>query len=750
MSFVPTSAQLNERWHRIRPDIREDLEDWQIDTIKSIMSGRDTLCIKSTGGGKSACYQVAAMELPGIALIVTPLISLMEDQASSLYVKNAEKERLPVAALSGSFILDKKGEHRFGKKRDEEAEGPRKIIRGLFLDAVNDQDAANPEYKIIYVTPERLRHGQFIRFAQRANISMIAVDEAHCISLWGYEFRRRYLEISRFVKKLDKRPVIAAFTATATGVIQEDIERFLGMDNPKRFPKYANAHTEKRSNLTFRVNRYQGAGADKKRLDDLKKELRRHPGEKGIIFCSTRNAVNDLYKQLKRIKSLSVTRYYANLDDDKNILEENESKERNLKAFLNREKRVDEKMVMITTTALGMGLDKENVRFVFHYGMSLNLENYYQEAGRAGRDRAPAECTVFYVPSDRPICEALIEKTLENSTLNGEQLNLRREVALERLNKMEEYCLKVPEEKLYDYILNYFSGFQPNVSKGKIRDIQEAFLEEINEIDVLYVNRTKIAQEIRKGVQRGENLKVGKGRASLPVSFAVSGMDIDYLDMMIADAVYTLMKHREKRIYAKAIVELLAGDHSVRILPERKREIENRLRKMMSGKIRIDLSKAMSAGFFYKDQRRPIIEGAFLPLHEETKGFSYNPKHLPPLYEYAEIMNGQFHSFPLKELGVKEAEKLKQNSSFTNLAITHYLLRRIDSMHSTKNRINFDTMIKVIGEVANVDGVVRVERKKRNLMEKALQVLSHLKKEGRISSYSEVQENPEVVEIKLR
>ncbi len=298
--------------------------------IEAILAGRDVLGIMPTGAGKSVCYQVPALLLPGVTIVVSPLISLMKDQVQAL-----NQAGIHAAYLNSSLT-----------------EG--QIVTALRL-------AAGGRYKIIYVAPERLETYGFLQLARQIEISMLTVDEAHCISQWGQDFRPSYLNILPFLRQLVKRPIVSAFTATATERVQEDITCVLGLMRPQILVTGFD-----RKNLFFVVE------TPKKKLDYTIRYVQDHLDESGVVYCATRKNVELVYEQLLAA-GISVTKYHAGL--------EQEERRKNQEAFM-----YDQKPVMVATNAFGMGIDKSNIRYVLHYNMPQSMENYYQEAGRAGRD----------------------------------------------------------------------------------------------------------------------------------------------------------------------------------------------------------------------------------------------------------------------------------------------------------------------------------------------------------------------------
>jgi len=371
----------------------------QEDIIASILSGRDALAIMPTGAGKSICYQVPALLLSGITVVISPLISLMQDQVKSL---NA-------AGIHAAFINSSLTENQIAKALDLAAQGT---------------------YKIIYVAPERLESMGFMRFAAGADISMVTVDEAHCISQWGQDFRPSYLKIVEFIERLPKRPIVSAFTATATEEVKTDIECILRLRDPQVVVTGFD-----RENLYYSVEYVAG-----RRKDDFVTDyLDAHPGESGIIYCATRKNVDALYELLSA-KGVAVTAYHAGMD--------NVVRKKNQEDFI-----YDRRPVIVATNAFGMGIDKSNVRFVIHYNMPQSMENYYQEAGRAGRDGENARCILLFAAQDVMINKFLLEKK-EFENMDPADIELVRQRDAHRLHVMEGYCKTTG--CLRNYILQYF------------------------------------------------------------------------------------------------------------------------------------------------------------------------------------------------------------------------------------------------------------------------------------------------------
>lgn len=375
-----------------------DFRPGQEELIDGVLQGRDVFGIMPTGGGKSLCYQIPALMLPGITLVISPLISLMRDQVLAL-----KSAGIPAAyinrTLTGAQI--------------------RMVYRNLL----------EGKYKIVYIAPERLDYAGFGSVAAKLQISFVAVDEAHCISQWGQDFRPSYLRILNFIDGLSQRPVLGAFTATATKQVREDVERILQLREPVHIVTGFD-----RPNLFFEVLRPQ---SKEKELIHL---LASRRSKSGIVYCSTRKKVEQVCQMLSD-RGYAATRYHAGLEE--------QERTSNQEDFIH-----DRKTVMVATNAFGMGIDKSNVSYVIHYNMPKSMEAYYQEAGRAGRDGAEADCILLYNGADVTTAKFLIAQSAENEELTEEQRESIRQQDLNRLADMVAYCKT--DECLRGYILNYF------------------------------------------------------------------------------------------------------------------------------------------------------------------------------------------------------------------------------------------------------------------------------------------------------
>ncbi|MCD8146586.1 MAG: DNA helicase RecQ [Clostridiales bacterium] len=374
----------------------------QKEAIDCLLNRRDLLAVMPTGAGKSVCYQIPALMTEGVTLVISPLVSLMKDQVTAL-VQNG----VP-AAYFNSLLTSA-----------QQAEALRRGAEG--------------RYKLIYVAPERLTSPAFLRFCQTVPIAMVTVDEAHCVSQWGQDFRPSYLEIAGFLNALPRRPVVSAFTATATQRVRRDIIQLLGLRDPHQI-----VTSFDRKNLYFEVRKPRDKNAV------LLELVQKRSGNCGIVYCQTRKAVEAVCDLLQQ-HEVPATRYHAGLSKEERL--------QNQEDFL-----FDRKPVMVATNAFGMGIDKSNVSYVIHYNMPASLENYYQEAGRAGRDGSAADCILLYSPRDVNTARFLIQQS-EPAEQSPEQAETLRKRQLHRLGQMEDYCTQAG--CLRRFLLAYFGEKSP-------------------------------------------------------------------------------------------------------------------------------------------------------------------------------------------------------------------------------------------------------------------------------------------------
>lgn len=391
----------------------ETFRPGQEEIIDALIAGQDVLAIMPTGSGKSLCYQIPAIVREGITLVISPLIALMRDQVDAL-----QRAGISCAYINGTLT-------------------PRQIDMTL-------ENAARGKYKILYVAPERLINPEFKRFVSaaaariyhrpRPNIGTVIVDEAHCISLWGNVFRPSYQRIDEFVDSLPNRPVMGAFTATATAAVATDIENLLGLKNPLRVTTGFD-----RPNLYFDVRQPED------KLAELIELLRKRHGQCGIIYCLTRSAVEEVSEALRNM-GINATHYHGGMGSN----ERDRAQEDFIRGRTN---------VIVATNAFGMGIDKPDVRFVIHYNMPLSLESYYQEAGRAGRDGNKSDCILLFSESDISTCKWLIGHSAFGTDMTSEQSSEFKQRELQKVDRMADYCRT--NECLRHNILDYFGQQSP-------------------------------------------------------------------------------------------------------------------------------------------------------------------------------------------------------------------------------------------------------------------------------------------------
>ena len=425
----------------------ESFKNGQEELIDAILDGRDVLGIMPTGGGKSLCFQFPALCMSGVTVVISPLISLMKDQVSSL-VQNGIKAAYVNRSLTDSQL---------------------KIVYSKIRSGA---------YKIIYIAPERLADPRLDSAFDGISVDLFVVDEAHCISQWGHDFRPSYLKIGRFIDSLPVRPVVAAFTATATETVANDIISSLDLEDPLCLRLSFD-----RPNLRFSVE------SPREKMPALISHLERHRGECGIIYCSTRKAVDGIYSSLRDL-GFNVTEYHAGLSGAE--------RKQNQDSFVN-----DVNKICVATNAFGMGIDKSDVSFIIHFNMPGSIESYYQEAGRAGRDGSDAECILFFSESDCTTQRYFIDHPETSEEVSLEELVRSRKTKIEKLDKMIEYSQG--ERCLRAYILDYFGeeteGLcgncsycdlrKPAVSRDK--NVQSGFDKEL--YSALVVLRNRLSKE---------------------------------------------------------------------------------------------------------------------------------------------------------------------------------------------------------------------------------------------------------------
>ena len=482
--------------------------------VDTLLSGGDVLGVMPTGAGKSVCYQLPAVLLPGVTLVISPLISLMKDQVAALV-----RSGVAAAYLNSSLTP-----------------GQRQTVL---------QRTREGAYKVLYVAPERLTTPDFLLLARGLNIPLVAVDEAHCISQWGQDFRPSYLKISGFLDSLPRRPAVGAFTATATQRVKEDIRTLLALREPLEVTTGFD-----RPNLYFEVVR------PRQKRAYLLQFLARRPGQSGIVYCSTRKQVESVCEALRE-SGVAAARYHAGLED--------RERRENQEDFL-----YDRVRVMVATNAFGMGIDKSNVSFVVHYNMPQDLESYYQEAGRAGRDGEKAHCVLLYSAGDVRTARFLIENAREQEELDPREREAAVARDLERLDRMVDYCKT--NACLRACILDYF-GERGVPACGNCGNCRGVFQER----DI-----TLQAQQILSGVARVERKYVSGLGVTLIVRMLHGSTEQRVLQLGLDSLpTYGIMKgvdRRQIRAYIDRLLEagylvLTGGEYPVLRLTPRAGEV---------------------------------------------------------------------------------------------------------------------------------------------------------------------------------
>ena len=537
--------------------------------VDSTLSGRDVLGIMPTGAGKSICFQVPALLFPGITIVVSPLISLMKDQVSAL---NA-------AGIHAAYINSSLTEGQFRKAMEFARQG---------------------RYKIIYAAPERLMTESFLALAQEVPISMVAVDEAHCISQWGQDFRPSYLKIVDFIQQLPMRPVLAAYTATATKAVKEDILCILGLKNPDVLVTGYD-----RKNLYFAVEK------PKNKPEALLEYLRRNSEKSGIIYCNTRKTVEEVHQELVQA-GYPVVRYHAGLSE--------EEKKQNQEDFI-----YDAAPIMVATNAFGMGIDKSNVRFVIHYNMPKDIESYYQEAGRAGRDGEPGECILYYGGQDVKMNEFLIEQQVSNEELGREEQGVIRERNYERLRKMTFYCFT--NECLRDYILRYFGEYGGNYC-GNCRNC----LTEFQDVDVTEEAAGILNMTLSSGQRYGIQAVIDAVHGSDSAKVRQFRLQENPYYGVLKDRTIVRLRQILNDLLVKEYLWLTPGDYPVLKLGEKGREF---LQEKDSAQVFLKLPKEQEkAETKQKAQKKRAVEDVKYPeLFEILRQYRYQmaqKAHIPP------------------------------------------------------------------------------------------------------------------------
>ncbi|WP_040194857.1 DNA helicase RecQ [Clostridium culturomicium] len=516
----------------------------QKEVIEHILSGNDVLTIMSTGSGKSICYQVPALVLDGLTIVISPLISLMKDQVDAM-----RDMGIPSAYINSSLSTTEFNE----------------VMEGI----------RNEKYKILYIAPERLDSYEFYGVVAGVNISQIAIDEAHCVSQWGHDFRSSYRRISGFIDRLNKRPIITAFTATASKEVRQDIVKLLRLQSPKIFITGFD-----RENLSINIIK----GENKKKF--LMKYLEKNKENSGIIYAATRKEVDNIYKDLYE-KGFSVARYHAGLSD--------EERSNNQEEFI-----YDRIKLMVATNAFGMGIDKSNIRYVIHYNMPKNIEGYYQEIGRAGRDGEKSECVLLFAPGDIHTQKYLIEVGVENPERKNNQYKA--------LQQMVDFVYS--NDCYRSYILNYF-GEQYGEQCGNCSNC-------LNEGEIL--DKTVDSQKVLSCIYRMKRnfgstmvidvLRGSKNKKVLDLNFnelSTYGIMKDYSADNLKNFINTLISH--------GYLSQMEGTYPVLALNQKSMEVLRGQHKVLFKEFKVQEKKSVSNELFdlLKELRFNMAKEAGIP-----------------------------------------------------------------------------------------------------------------------------------------
>lgn len=547
--------------------------------IDQILGGRDVMAVMPTGAGKSVCYQIPGIMFPGITIVISPLISLMNDQVRGL-VQNGVHAAFINTSLTPSA----------------RSKVMARAYRG--------------EFDIIYVAPERLETEEFRKFCRHMEISMVTVDEAHCVSQWGQDFRPGYLKIADFIEGLPVRPVVSAFTATASERVRKDIIKLLRLKDPM-----LHITGFDRPNLFFSVESFNKNAAKDMRIIEYVKD---HPGKSGIIYCSTRKNVDRVCDMLSAA-GISAARYHAGMGDRERVESQN--------AFIG-----DRVSVMVATNAFGMGIDKSDVRYVIHYNMPGSIENYYQEAGRAGRDGDMSECLLLYSAQDLITQNYLIDVSYSESELDAEAVQWAMEADRDRLHRMEGYCNT--SGCLHAYILKYF-GEEAGDECGNCSNCSDEYIIEDVTDDADEICRFVDEEGERFGINAVAMALAGDQKCSSRYPFLAGCEGFGSLDTMDTDEIKALIK----KLISENVLKTTSGQYPLLALASGAYEVmsgrrrirlrrfdSRRARKAMSTPVRAgekpsaaeDLPLSGPAGELFEELRRlraDIAEKAHVPAY---------------------------------------------------------------------------------------------------------------------------------------
>lgn len=712
----------------------DEFQGSQKQIINKILHGEDVLAIMPTGAGKSLCYQLPALLFDGITLIITPINALMSNQCDSL---NMTLKEQGITDVRATYINSEKTQ----KEIDRELYDTNRIA------------------KLIYVSPERLFYDSFQQYVLSKKISMIVVDEAHCVSMWGYDFREKYSQIPDFYRNIHDRPIIAAFTATAVKRVVSDIKDMLHLN----LPEGALITDEQRKKLHFKVINFDNKSTERSRKKQLLKDVDSHPGELGIIYCTTIIRVELIYDYLKE-KGYKVAKYHGLKQEEQNAEQEpdwdsiNKLNKEHIEVL--RQFEDDEVDIVVATSAFGMGIDKRkgrDVTYVIHYDLPLNIENYYQEAGRGARmkDTERCDCILYNTKGAVDVIEkAFIQNMGRDSS--DELRDYVQELARKRL---EQLCLYTKSNDKAGFLEDYFKNFEPQLPDNPKAKLWHKRLMKTGPA-YLYINNTHFARELRRGyVDSGvfsERLTSGE---IVDNSYEIEGKDkLTFFDLMVMDAIYSIKRSGMSVFSSRTVLQVLAGYEAAPVRASIRKDIEDSIRKLQSTSLCYKSKKTKETAkrqrIVYLDN---IVKEKFLcdmPLEKRKNGYFYVLEYKkdddyynkPFYYRNAEkSAKGQWLTIPLEDIDLKN-ENGKRLVPMTRewLEIEYYLLFRIMFLRKAgrnfNNAISFDTMIKEldIAEYVNSSGKVSQKR----VFARIDEIMKAFIKEGYIVGYgySKVQE----------